>query len=49
MKIQVILRTDGQPDALVGESEGDTMAEVVEYTAQLFERLAVRIRNGDAL
>lgn len=49
MKIQVILRTDGQPDAIVGESEGETLAEVVENTAQLFDGLAESMRKGEAL
>lgn len=49
MKIQVILRTDGQPDAVVGESEGETMAEVVENTARLFDELAEALRRGEAL
>ena len=49
MKIQVILRTDGQPDAVVGEAEGETMAEVVESTARLFDELAETVRKGEAL
>ncbi|AKA61789.1 hypothetical protein SEA_MAIH_50 [Streptomyces phage Maih] len=49
MKIQVILRTAGQPDAVVGESEGETMDEVVEHTAQLFDELAETMRKGEAL
>jgi len=49
MKVQVILRTAGQPDAVVGESEGETMNEVVEQTACLFDQLAEKMRNGEAL
>lgn len=49
MKIQVIMRTKGQPDAIVGEAEGETFEEVQTETADLFDKLAQNLRNGDSL
>ena len=46
MKIQVILRTDGQPDAVVGEAEGSTLEEIYTETAGLFRDLVEEMEKG---
>jgi hypothetical protein len=40
VKVEVILRTEGQPAAVVGEAEGDTWPEMREALPVLLRRLA---------
>ncbi|MHC5259899.1 hypothetical protein ACYSUO_18635 [Streptomyces sp. UC4497] len=40
MKVEVILRTKGQPEAVVGEAEGDTWPEMRRELPRLMRDLA---------
>lgn len=47
MKIQVILRTEGQPEALVAEAEADTEAGLINSLANALDEIAKNLRDGD--
>ncbi|MFE0132401.1 hypothetical protein ACFWY6_12635 [Streptomyces sp. NPDC059037] len=45
MKVEVILRTKGQPEAVVGEAEGDTWPEIRRELPKLMRNLADEFEN----
>ncbi|MFE3371192.1 hypothetical protein ACFXOK_16520 [Streptomyces sp. NPDC059173] len=47
MKIEVVFRTAGQADAVVGEAEGETFAEMQAELPALLRVLATEIEGRD--
>ncbi|MGI5196570.1 hypothetical protein ACQEVY_23460 [Streptomyces sp. CA-288835] len=46
MKVEVILRAEGQPQAVVGEAEGDTWPEIREALPALLRELAEELAQS---
>ncbi|MET7412508.1 hypothetical protein [Streptomyces rubiginosohelvolus] len=47
MKIEVVFRTAGQADAVVGEAEGETFAEMQAELPALLRALAAEVEGRD--
>ncbi|WP_282795173.1 hypothetical protein [Streptomyces sp. CC224B] len=49
MRVEVVLRTVGQPDAVVGEAEGDTWPQMREALPALLRDLADAVARASDL
>lgn len=48
MKVEILLRTEGQPAAVVGDAEGDTWPEMQQELPAALRSLADEIEKRDA-